>query len=453
MRTGYTRQASIQTSTDTIRFNITSPSGRMYNKTYTTVINLNQRKITSQSDGTAASKYLSKVINATLKRDNWLTIRIGLKDGMPIGNHIHYFRFDNNTYCNGFKIKSYMTGPIFLGLIGTLNKKSQEDVDKYVEKCMNSVPEVLACLTNSLKFNYWHKRNHETSLLKIDTISDTEVAIQLYEGCWIPMKQTTFRSLYSAGTGRTNKYSSISPEELYFICTKEHLTDVQIKLMYAYLIQNTSDKLVTERSLELLNELPEMFPNRIKKFIIPTSDTEDHVVMVVAGKSLDWAISGSITKDRRVSVGRQNVNSYNCVSLHNFVIEYMEDSVTKTRKIDGHKAVQEALDINPEGINFVPIHSTDKLQMISFRPNNRNRLYFDEESGEGFMMMGSICIDQQESDVSLGDQFASRAMAMLNDTRSFDMVSTMRSFKNHKITERVDLNALSKLQILPYKKR
>ena len=67
MSVGYTRECSVSTSTNRIRFYITSPTGRFYSKGYTTVINLDQTKITSQDDGTNASKYMSRVINSTLK--------------------------------------------------------------------------------------------------------------------------------------------------------------------------------------------------------------------------------------------------------------------------------------------------------------------------------------------------------------------------------------------------
>ena len=454
MSVGHTRGCSVTTSTNRIEFYLTSPTGRFYSKGYSTVINLVQMKITSQDDGTNASKYMSRIINSTLKHGGWITIRVHAEGShgsfRGMGNYIHFFRIGNETYCNAFKIKGYTTGPIFLGLISTLGIKTQKEVDRYVEKCMNSVPEVLACLTNNLKYNFYYEGSHETSLLKIDTISDTEVAIQLYEGCWIPMKQTTFRTLYSAGTGRVNKFTSISPEELHFICTKEHLTIVQIKLMYAYLLQNTSSKLVTERSLELLNDLPKMFPNRIKKFLINKSADENIVIMVVSGNSLVWAITGVIRKGRNITSGRQNVSSYQCISLKNFDIAWGNNRV----EFDSFKTLKRCLRrAGEEGVNFITNDDeTTGINTFNYRERNRNNLYYDEETGEAFLLTGSICIDQRNSDVSLGDQFASRAMAMLNDTASFERVSTMRTYKSRKIAKRVDLNALSKLQFHTSKK-
>ena len=106
-----------------------------------------------------------------------------------------------------------------------------------------------------------------------------------------------------------------------------------------------------------------------------------------------------------------------------------------------------------EGVNFITNDDeTTGINTFNYRERNRNNLYYDEETGEAFLLTGSICIDQRNSDVSLGDQFASRAMAMLNDTASFERVSTMRTYKSRKIAKRVDLNALSKLQFHTSKK-
>jgi len=442
MSSNQIRQCVLQTSTNRIVFHITCPQGRLNDsKRLVNVIDMNNRKVSNQDDGTGASKLISRVLNSTLKRQGWFTIK---STPFPTTNYLHFFKVGNDTYCNAYKIKSYMTGPIMLGLIATMKTKSQEEIDKYISKCMDSVPEVLACMTNNLKYKYYNRGERETSLLKIDIISSSEVAIQLYEGCWIPMKQTTFRTLYSAGGDRVNKYTFISPEELYFKCTGEHLTDVQIKLMYAYLLQNTSEKLVTQRSLELLNELPKMFPTRINKLIVknnPQARDSTHVIMMVRGNLLDWSISGYITGNNQV--GRQSVNSHMCVSLKNYEL-HIQDSdgnTMVTLDVEGYSTLKENLN---EDTYFA---LEPKKGCIGIGTIKRlNSAYFCEKSDEIFYFTGSICIDQQNTDVSIGDQFTSRAMAFLNDTASFDRVSTMRSYKRTVLPDRVDINAMFELQ-------
>lgn len=437
----YERNSQLRTSTNNIEFILICPAGRLNEKgRYTNVINMTNNKVSSQDDGTGASKAVSRIINSTLKNQTWLTIRKRDGDG-----YLHFFKIGNATYCNAHPVKSYMTGPIILGLITTMQNRTQESIDSYIKKCKDSVPEVLACLTNNLKYKYFHSGSRETSLLKIDVISDKEMAIQLYEGCWIPMKQTTFRTLYSSGNDRVNKFTFISPEELYFICTGEHLTDVQIKLMYAYLMQNTSEKLVTQRSLELLDELPKMFPTRVKKIVVennPQSRDSTHVIMTVKGNAMDWAISGYITGNNQV--GRQSVNSHVCISLKNYYLSTTDPitGVDKNIEIKGYSTIKEHLNINTDYV-LLPLDDCQNLGSI----RRLNSCYYCEESDEIFYLSGGICIDQQNTDVSIGDQFASRALAFLNDTASFDRVSTMRSYKRNKVVHRVDTNAMSKLQI------
>ena len=62
---------------------------------------------------------------------------------------------------------------------------------------------------------------------------------------------------------------------------------------------------------------------------------------------------------------------------------------------------------------------------------------------------GPICIDNMQSGASVGDQFASRAFACMNDKVTISMVSTLRGYfsadmqenpKKHKV--RLDWNAL-----------
>ena len=153
-----------------------------------------------RDDGTMATKHVSKILNSTLKAYGWITFTKSvvtqrpsppsLKTDLEMGSsYLHFFRHGNKTYCNGFPIKTYMTGPIFLGCFSKLASWNQDKVDEFVYNSIDSVPEVLAAMTNNLKFNYMLNGRWETSLLKVSLISRKEVAVQLYEGCWMPMKQ------------------------------------------------------------------------------------------------------------------------------------------------------------------------------------------------------------------------------------------------------------------------
>lgn len=54
---------------------------------------------------------------------------------------------------------------------------------------------------------------------------------------------------------------------------------------------------------------------------------------------------------------------------------------------------------------------------------------------------GPICIDNANADSSIGDQFAARAMALLNDRFTIEIVSTIKSYiRNRPNKNRVDMN-------------
>jgi len=460
------RNSGYRTATSNTTFTYTSPYARM-REGRNTVYNFSQppNRQGTQDDGTMATKHVSKILNGTLKAYGWITFTksvgqpprpVTLKSDLESGSsYLHFFKAGNKTYCNGFPIKSYMTGPIFLGCFSKLASWNQDKVDEFVYNSMDSVPEVLAAMTNNLKFNYMLNGRWETSLLKVSLISRKEVAIQLYEGCWMPMKQTSFRSLFNAGAGRNNKYSTISPEELYFNSTGEHLTDVQIKYMYAYLDQNTSTKLVTKRSLELLDGLPEMFPTRVKKFDFEVGENYRYnTMMLVKGNQLDWAVSGNVDYEK-VSTGRQNVSSHAIMDIRNYGLQITipsDDGIGSISNYtikgwDNLMAHFVGMKNNPNWrYDLVPKKNTYGMATINLR-RSTGAVYCCKESGQAFVVLSGICIDQSNVDVSIGDQFASRVMAFLNDTASFERVSTMRGYKTMKPNFRVDFDALSELQI------
>lgn len=60
---------------------------------------------------------------------------------------------------------------------------------------------------------------------------------------------------------------------------------------------------------------------------------------------------------------------------------------------------------------------------------------------------GPICIDNMSKNSSLGDQFAARAMALLNDVLTIKIVSTIRSYiKSDENTNRIDINDMRRMQ-------
>lgn len=60
---------------------------------------------------------------------------------------------------------------------------------------------------------------------------------------------------------------------------------------------------------------------------------------------------------------------------------------------------------------------------------------------------GPICIDNMSRNSSVGDQFAARAMALMNDTFTMSIVSTIRSYiKSEENENRIDINEMRGMQ-------
>ena len=66
----------------------------------------------------------------------------------------------------------------------------------------------------------------------------------------------------------------------------------------------------------------------------------------------------------------------------------------------------------------------------------------DEVIREEWFWSGPICIDNMARGSSLGDQFATRAFALLNDNMTVARVSTIKGYLKYKPNEneRVDIN-------------
>ena len=88
----------------------------------------------------------------------------------------------------------------------------------------------------------------------------------------------------------------------------------------------------------------------------------------------------------------------------------------------------------------------DSKYKIGIKGTNLPSKYFSEETE--YIFMGPICIDNQQNDVSLGDQYAARALALLNDKQTLELVSTLRGYQTYKAIHRVDLDAVSELSVV-----
>ena len=332
-------------------------------------------------------------------------------------------KHEKKYYINGNQItKSLLNGILPSVLMRMPLLKNQEEMEKQINIAINTDPVIAAAIVNKVEYNFFitehdSKTNLKTlrpvsTLLNIEKTGKDTTAIELYEGVWIGLKDSQIKSFINSCKGNKNKFLGISPQELYYMSRGEVLSDSQLKVVHAFLEQNRKSSLVEKRSMELFEGLTERFKGKIYSILtnFSTTETEEKKTMAVRGKILDW-----IVVDSGGGGGRQDVSTFAVIDLSNYVKEekYFVNRFPEESKLSN---------VN---INISSTYTGDK--------------------GEEYYLMGPICIDQQHTGISLGDQFAARAMALLNDIHSCRQVSTLRGYEKFQPKIRVDWDALSVL--------
>jgi hypothetical protein len=254
-----------------------------------------------------------------------------------------------------------------------------------------SLPEnVKYCLENKVPY-HWFELLTEGEIkvrLNCQQISDNEIAIEVSDGVWgtMTVKQLdVFCNFYKNGKNR-GSWVDTSPLELYYKTVGKEPSISEIEVMKAFLKQNRTSDLVERRAIELVNELLEQYPDRL----IAEWNGNDLESIVVKGKDYDWKLSN---------------NKYK--SEIQMVSTYVWQPVIEKQAI--------GVDENDNTI-FEKKHSLPTWQ-------------------------GPICIDNMAKGSSLGDQFAARALALLNDRFTITIVNTIKRYLIANPNEyRVDTN-------------
>ena len=327
-------------------------------------------------------------------------------------------KHDKKYYINGNQItKSLLNGILPSMLMRMPILKNQEEMENYIDIAINTDPVIAAAIVNKVEYNFFIMEDDAlrpvSTLLNIEKTGKDTTAIELYEGVWIGLRDSQIKSFINSCKGNKNKFLGISPQELYYMSRGEVLSDSQLKVVHAFLEQNRKSSLVEKRSMELFEGLTERFKGKIYSIQTNFSPTENEVkqTMAVRGKFLDWIVVDAGNSNG----GRQDVSTYAVVSLSNYV---QEDNYFVNR-------FPKETNLNNISINNSSVYTGDK--------------------GEEYYLMGPICIDQQHQNISLGDQFAARAMALLNDIHSCKQVSTLRGYEKFQPKIRVDWDAVSLL--------
>ena len=317
-------------------------------------------------------------------------------------------KHDKKYFLNGNMLTKTKLNSILPSIIMRLPLvKDSEKFNNFVDNIVNTDPVIASAIVNKIEYTFYDNGVKVATLLNVEKTGKERSAIELYEGLWIDFKDTQMKSFINSCKGNKNKFLGVSPEELYYLSRNEFLSPLEIKTVYAFLEQNRKSSLVEKRSMELFKDLTERFTGKIFERAMIVDDVEKQC-MAVRGKQLDWLVV-----DRGYKQGRQDVSTYLVMAASNF-------------KYDRSREV------------YSPREETEGLNTL-----NRNSVWFDKSNENKYLLLGPICIDQAHTGISIGDQFAARSMALLNDVHSFEQVSTLRGYARLKPSNRIDWDAVS----------
>jgi len=307
-------------------------------------------------------------------------------------------------YINGDKISGTNLNKLINFIFVKMNSyKDSDEIDDDVIKFQKIDPLITDTIINKLKYKYYSPSSNgfEETLLNMQIIGKDTVAFELYSDKWVPLGFKKAIQFIRACSGGDNKFFAIPYQELYLRATGNFLTSSEEKVIDAFLLQNRSSTLVTKRSMELVEKLS-AFPaiNRVEI----NMDSKNTVKgLHIRGKGASWLVTHSYEDDKHV-LGRQNVKTQHLIHL--------KDLIEHEKATDGF---------------YFSIENGDGRQLISL--NESSKVFFDGE--HHYMLGGNICIDQMDSNISLGDQIASRSLLLMSDKDNINKVSTLNGYARY----------------------
>jgi len=402
--------------------------------------NINDRPIVYQINFYNMGDNLKRMVSWSLKADGKVRIIV------INNNKIIYWKDGRKFYINGFPVlKTTLVNCMNVLFTHARRCNTQEEFETNMERYLKTDPVVRKAITDKVLYRFYKLDGQKVeTLLNIQVIGKKEVAIEMNPGLWIPMSVGAFKSFVNCGT-RKNKFTNISPEELVHFTTGKLLSDGDIKMTHAFLEQNRKSALREKRSLELIEDLSTRFKGiygtdisdveKGGRVMTARPVKEKNTVMFVKGKQLDWAVVTRALK----ATGRQDVSTY-------FVVPVSKERISFGPEKDGLQHLY---------IEMGKRVSLGYLTEGEFSP--RGSYMVGERDGEQqlFYCEGPICIDNAQNDVSIGDQLAGRALALLNDVHSFNNISTLRTYQQYKYgnaEERGEFDGLSNVRFIDQEK-
>lgn len=279
-------------------------------------------------------------------------------------------------------------------------EEADEALDDYMQRCIDMPENITYVMENRVPYKFFQREDGKITehncRMNVMQIAPSNFAVEISSGVWGEMglkDLNTFVNTYLNGH-KKGKWYMISCEELFERLTDNKPTLAQVKIMKEYLKQNRKQDIVEKRAMELFENMVRDY-DVIKKGKFVKNGGEEVLAMYVRGKLADWMIV-----DNQSKRGIQDVSTY---------------VLTKTSTKD----------------NVIPAIAEPTIDNDEF----------------GYKWAGPICIDNLSSGASVGDQFAARAFACMNDPMLIKLVSTVgRYIQGHtkdQMDIRLDWDAMS----------
>tara|TARA_R110000765_G_scaffold116972_3_gene210321 strand:- start:861 stop:2024 length:1164 start_codon:yes stop_codon:yes gene_type:complete len=237
-----------------------------------------------------------------------------------------------------------------------------------------SLPEnVKYCMENRAPFHFIEDFKRVDVRLNVQQIGDKEMAIEIGDGLWGTMSVRdldTYCNFYVHGKSR-GSWKRLAPETLYEKVLGRKPTVSEVTVMVAFLQQNRTQDLVNNRAIELVNDM--LIQHDGKLFAKYDDYGLDSIY--VRGKHYDWKLTANAFKSDIQAVSTYVWQPHKTEAIIN---KGEENEYSETQLLD------------PE-------------------------------------WKGPICIDNMSAGSPVGDQFAARALALLNDSFTITIVNTIRS--------------------------
>jgi len=285
-----------------------------------------------------------------------------------------------------------------------------------------SIPEdVKYCLENKVPFHFFSDFVKTDVRLNCQQISDNEIAIEVSDGVWGVMSLNEldyFCSFYLHSKKRSKKWMFISPELLYERTVGTKPTVAERKVMIEFMKQNRQQDIVENRAKQLVKDMAEKYPNRLKVIY----DDNEPVTMYVRGNGWDWKLTNNKFKSDIQMVSTFVYSPSITEQAFNEAIQNWDASCAEIDRQNAEYREMYADTCTEEELTLQP-YPEMPVREANWR--------------------GPICIDNMTGGSSLGDQFVARALALLNDTMTIKIVNTIRRYINCNENEcRVEMNEM-----------